>query len=84
MVDGLKACKALRHDAYVTRVEELPVFGGGQALPAMAAACTSRAEVKLGLKDGGTLVVPCKRAYAARAQFFKVDIKRVLARLDRS
>jgi hypothetical protein len=81
IVDSLKACKALRKEAYVTQVEGLPVFGGAQALPAMAAACTSRSEVRLGMKNGETLAVPCPRAYAARKQFFKVDIERVLSRL---
>ena len=84
IIDSLKACKALSKDSYVTRVEELPVFGGAQALPAMAAACKVRAGVKLGMKSGGTLTVPCRRAYEARKQFFKVDIERVLALLDRS
>lgn len=82
IIDGMKACKALRQDAYVTRVEELAVFGGAQALPAMVEACKARAEVRLGLKNGESLVVPCTRAYAARAQFFKADIARVLARLE--
>jgi hypothetical protein len=82
IIDTMKACAALRKDAYVTRVENLAVYGGAQALPAMAAACTARSEVRLGLKNGETLVLPCKRAYAARAQFFRADIARVLARLD--
>lgn len=83
IVDSLKTCKALRKEAYVTQVEGLPVFGGAQALPAMAAACAARAEVKLGMKNGDTLALPCARPYVARTQFYKVDIERVLASLDR-
>jgi hypothetical protein len=73
----------VRKEAYVTRVEDVPMFGDGRALSLMAAACAQRAEVKLGMKNGEALAMPCKRPYAARSQFYQVDIERVLSRLER-
>ena len=83
IVDSLKGCKSVRKEAYVTRVEGLPVFGSGRTLSAMAAACSRRGQVSLGLKDGSMLEVSCTRQYAARARFFKADIERVLGLLGR-
>ena len=83
IVDSLKACKAVRKEAYVTRVEDVPIFGDERALSLVAGACAERAEVKLGMKNGETLAMPCARAYVARSQFYQVDIERVLSRLER-
>lgn len=83
LIDAMPACRTLRKDAYVTKVEDMPVFGNAQGLPLMAAACNARAHVKLGMKTGETLALPCKRAYVARSQFYRADIERVLADLAR-
>lgn len=47
----------------------------------MAAACTARRQVLLGLKDGATLAVPCEQPYRMRQQFHRADIGKVLAAL---
>ncbi|KQX01976.1 hypothetical protein ASC94_05230 [Massilia sp. Root418] len=81
LTDGMKACKTFLRDAYVTAIEGLPVFGHAATGEAMAAACTARREVLLGLKDGGTLAVPCAQPYRMRQQFYQADIGKVLAAL---
>lgn len=83
IIDPMLACKTIRKEAYVTRVESMAVFGNTRALALMMAACTERAKIELGMKNGDTLVMPCKTPFAARSQFYKADIGRVLARLER-
>lgn len=84
VLDGMKACKTFTQDAYVTAVEGLPVIGHAGAGTAMAAACESRHQVVLGLKEGGTLVVPCAAAYRMRTAFYHADIGKVLEALSRN
>ena len=81
ILDGMKACKTFLRDAYVTRIENLPVSGHPATGQAMAAACTARRQVLLGLKDGATLAVPCEQPYRMRQQFHRADIGKVLAAL---
>ena len=65
----------------MTRIENLPVSGHPATGQAMAAACTARRQVLLGLKDGATLAVPCEQPYRMRQQFHRADIGKVLAAL---
>ncbi|MBI3284539.1 MAG: hypothetical protein HYZ65_06765 [Burkholderiales bacterium] len=83
LLDGMSACKTLKADAYVTRIEDQPVFGGTAAGPAMAAACIARHEVRLGMKNGDSLTVPCEQPYQLHQEFYGVDIEKVLAKLLR-
>ncbi|MGV7211243.1 hypothetical protein ACLB1G_25685 [Oxalobacteraceae bacterium A2-2] len=82
LLDGMKACKTFVRDIDVRSIEGLPVFGHAATGQAMAAACTARHEVLLGLKDGATLAVPCARPYQPRTAFYRADIARVLAALQ--
>ena len=81
ILDGMKACKTLLQDAYATSIESLPVSGHPGTGQAMAAACTARRQVLLGLKGGGTLAVPCEHPYRMRPQFHRADIAKVLRAL---
>lgn len=83
ILGGMKACQTFRKDAYVTRIEGLPTFGNAGTGAAMAAACGARKRVTLGLKEGGTLEVPCATPYLLRSVFWHVDIAKVLQALDR-
>jgi len=82
--DGMKACHTFTRDAYVTAVEGRPLFGDPATGAAMTAACTARHALVLGLKDGGSLSVPCAEPYRMRADFYRADIGKVLAALRRS
>jgi hypothetical protein len=84
ILDGMKACKTFTRDAYVTTIEGLPVFGDAATGPAMTAACATRHEIVLGLKEGGTLVAPCPEPYRMRAAFYRADIGKLLAALRRA
>jgi hypothetical protein len=81
LLDGMKACKTFVRDAYVATIEGLPVFGHAGTGAAMAAACTARGQVVLGLKDGGTLAAPCTEPYRMRQHFPHADIGKLLAAL---
>lgn len=81
ILDGMKACKTFHTDAYVTSIEGLPVFGHPATGGTMAAACTARHQLVLGLKDGGTLAVPCAEPYRMRQQFHRADIVKLLSAL---
>jgi hypothetical protein len=83
ILDGMKACKTFTQDAWVTRIEGLPVFGHAATGRTMAAACAARHQVVLGLKPGGTLAVPCASPYRMREEFFRADIDKVLTALRR-
>ena len=83
LLDTLKACKRLRTDVEVMRVEGLPLFGGAQALPAVVAACASRKDVALGLKDGTTLRMGCKAPYQVAPRFYAADMARIMEQLTR-
>jgi hypothetical protein len=83
LLDALKACKTLRIDVEVVLVEGLPLFGGAQALPAMVAACASRKDVALGLKNGASLRMPCRVPYRITPLFYAADMKKIGARLAR-
>jgi len=83
ILGGMKACKTFSKDAYVTRIEGLPTFGHAGTGAALAAACSARKRVTLGLKEGATLEVPCATPYPLRNVFWHVDIAKVLAALDR-
>jgi hypothetical protein len=82
VLDGMKACTTFTRDAYVTAIEGLPVSGHAGTGAAMTAACASRGRLALGLKEGGTLAVPCA-PMAMRTSFFHADIAKVLAALRR-
>lgn len=84
IIDGLSVCTTLRTDKYVVAVEGLPVFGSSLALSTMVAACAQRGVVRLGMKDGTSLMLTCHQPYPVRKKFFRADIERVLAALDRS
>jgi hypothetical protein len=84
LLGAMKACKTLTKDSYVTAVESLPVRGHANTGAAMAAACTGRGKLVLGLKDGGTLELPCTEPYPMRGSFYHVDIDRVLQALMRN
>lgn len=81
LLDTLKACKSLRADVEVTRVEGQPLFGTARALPAMVAACVSGQAVTLGLKDGSKLRMPCRTPYRITPVFYRAHMKKILARL---
>lgn len=79
---GMAGCKTFRRDIEAVRIEGEPAVGGS-ALQAMEAACTERKEVRLGLKDGGTLAVPCPAPYRPRERFYGADLARILDALMR-
>jgi hypothetical protein len=81
ILDGIKDCKAFSQDAYVTRIEGLPVFGNPATGEAFMTACTLHHRVELGLRDGGKLDAPCQQSYVMRQQFYQADIDKVLAAL---
>jgi hypothetical protein len=81
ILDGMAACKTFRQDIYVTSIESLPVFGHPATGDTMAAACGARRQLVLGLKDGGTLAVPCAEPYRMRQQFYRADIGKLLSAL---
>ncbi len=81
LLDALPACATLRNDVEVVRVEGMPVFGGMQALPAMVQACTTRREIVLGLKDGGTLAMPCRTPYQPATRLYAADIGKIMRAL---
>jgi hypothetical protein len=83
ILDGMKACKTFTHDAYVTSIEGLPVFGNAATGAAMTSACTARHALVLGLKEGATLTAPCAGPYRMRTAFYRADIGKVLAALRR-
>ena len=62
----------------MTRIEGLPAFGHAGTGAAMARACAARKRVRLGLKEGGALDVPCAAPYLFRSVFWHADIARVL------
>ncbi len=81
LLDGLKACKTLRTDQHITRIENLPVFGNELVGPAMTEACLKRREITLGMKNGASLAVACAAPYRMRDKFYAIDIEKVLASL---
>ncbi|TFW33703.1 hypothetical protein [Massilia horti] len=81
ILDGIKDCKTFSQDAYVTRIEGLPVFGNPATGEAITAACKLRHRIELGLRDGGKLDAPCQQPYVMRQQFYHADIDKVLAAL---
>ena len=81
ILDGIKGCKTFAKDAYVTRIEGLPVFGDPATGDAIAAACTGRQRIELGLRDGGKLDAPCQQPYLRQTRFYHADIEKVLAAL---
>lgn len=81
LVDTLPSCATLRKDVEVVQVEGLPLFGGVQALPAMTQACSVRKEVMLGLKDGATLAIPCRKPYVASTRMYAADIGKIMRAL---
>ena len=83
LLDTLKACKTLRADVEVQRVEGLPLYGGAQALPAMVAACAARKEVELGLKDGATLLMQCRKPYRITQRFYAANMEKIAQSLAR-
>jgi hypothetical protein len=81
ILDGIEGCQTFSREAYVTRIEGLPVFGHPATGEAIAAACTRRHRIELGLRDGGKLDAPCPQPYLRRQQFYHADIDKVLAAL---
>ncbi|UYY58669.1 hypothetical protein [Sphingomonas sp. S2-65] len=81
LIDGMKACKTTRVDIDVEQIEGKPVFGNGDALPAMVAACGVRKKVMLGLKGGGVLALPCSTPYRASTHFYAADMKKIIRKL---
>jgi hypothetical protein len=81
LIDTLPACKNVKADIEVLRIEGQPVFGGPLALPAIAEACASRHAVRLGLKDGASLTLGCSVPYRATAHMFGADIDKVMQAL---
>jgi hypothetical protein len=65
------------------RVEGLPLYGDAQALPAMVAACAARKEVALGLKDGATLLMQCRKPYRITQRFYAANMEKVAQGLAR-
>ncbi|XLZ67955.1 hypothetical protein ABT364_15530 [Massilia sp. SR12] len=80
LVDTLPACKTVRADIEVLRVEGQAVFGSVHAMPAMIAACAARQSVTLGLKDGTTLALPCHRP-PAMTQVYNADMAKIMRAL---
>lgn len=80
LVDALAACKTVRANIEVLRVEGWPVFGSLQTMPAMIAACAARQSIELGLKDGSTLALPCRRQ-PSLTQVYKADMGKVMRAL---
>jgi hypothetical protein len=81
--DGMKECKTFTRDVFVTSIEGKPVFGDPATGQVMATACLARHAVVLGVKEGGTLTVPCDAPYKMRQEFYRADIGKVLAALER-
>jgi hypothetical protein len=84
LLGGMKTCKTFTKDTYVTVIEGFPARGNANTGTAMAAACTAHGKLVLGLKDGGTLEVPCTEPYLMRSSFYHVDVDRVLQALLRT
>jgi hypothetical protein len=82
LVDTLPSCATLRKDIEVVQVEGRPLFGGMQALPAMTQACSTRHEVRLGLKDGATLAIPCSAPYQTATRMYAADIGKIMRALQ--
>ncbi len=83
LVDTLKACQTVLANVEVVRAEGLPLFGGTQALPAVVAACASRKEVALGLKDGATLRMGCRAPYQVTPYFYAANMAKIVEQLTR-
>lgn len=81
--DGMKSCKTFTRDQEATSIEGRPLFGDAATGQAMTAACNARHQLVLGLKDGGTLAVPCAEPYRMREAFYRADITKILAALGR-
>lgn len=82
LLDGMKVCKTLKNDLYLTRIEGEPVFGGDRVLQAMAQACESRHVLRLIGKQGESVTVPCGEPYRARSAFYHADIEKILMQLE--
>jgi hypothetical protein len=81
LVDALPSCTSIRENAEVVQVEGMPLFGGTLALPAIMQACGARRQVTLGLKDGGTLAVPCRSPYLPSMRMYAADIGKIMRAL---
>ncbi|MFC5460125.1 hypothetical protein [Massilia niabensis] len=82
LVDTLPACRTIRLDVVVERVEGVPLFGDAATLPAMVAACRARGAVTLGMKDGSALAVPCRTPYQPLPYFYAADMQKIMQRLQ--
>lgn len=85
IIDDLKACKTLQPKMHITRIEDLPMFGNADALPALVAACSAGGKLRLGTQSGRTLTIACsKPAYQPARAFYAADIERIMASLESS
>lgn len=80
LVDSYPSCQTVRADIEVLRVEGHPVFGSPRAMASLVQACASRQAVELGLKDGSTLSLPCRRPVAV-TQIYAADTGKLLRAL---
>ncbi|MFL6658289.1 MAG: hypothetical protein ACJ8GW_09470 [Massilia sp.] len=83
LLDVLPACKTLKANVEVVKVEGQAVFGGTRALPALVAACTARKEVELGIKGGASLRMPCVTPYQVTPLFYAANIEAIIKLLAR-
>ncbi|MFZ6777951.1 hypothetical protein ACO0LD_14060 [Undibacterium sp. Ji83W] len=82
-VDEVKGCKILRGGMNIIKSENLPLFDHPDTLAATVEACKQRSQVSLTMESGQQLDMPCKTVYQPVEQFYVVDMKKLLASLDR-
>ncbi|WP_339940772.1 hypothetical protein [Undibacterium luofuense] len=82
VLSGLPQCQRLRAEVSVTQIEGLPYSGDQRTLPAMVSACRERQEVRLGLEQGQTLTLACRKPVEAISQFHQAKIAEIIRQLQ--
>ncbi|MBC3934559.1 hypothetical protein [Undibacterium rugosum] len=78
VISGLPQCQRLRTTISVMQIEGLPYSGDRRTLQAMVDACRLRQEVLLGLEQGQTLSLQCKRPLTVFSTFLQLQAGAVL------
>ncbi len=82
VLSGLPQCQRLRAEVSVTQIEGLPYSGDQRTLSAMVNACRERQEVRLGLEQGQTLTLACRKPVEAIPQFHQARIAEIIRQLQ--
>ncbi|MFZ6769905.1 hypothetical protein ACO0LM_22860 [Undibacterium sp. Di26W] len=80
-IGEIKGCKVFREGMKIIQMEGKNISGPLLLVDEMTQACLSRGNVSLGLQNGEAIAVPCKRAFKI-PQFYAVDMKRLMQKLD--